>query len=348
MQPGDVDIKQIKQLFGALFSRRQSAGRLCIGALPNNLHKKEAEELRDKGLPLPRTHRATWQFFGAGDMVDLVQFLQSAGRDRGLHMRQSRFKPDAAAGKRLNVIEATHCWLDVDAKHLVGKKLIGWAHDTSTLDNVLMALGGALITCPMPPTAVVQSGGGAHAYWRLAQSQTTEQGFNDVEETNTQLARIFSGDVGAITINDPLRLPGTFNFNYDPPRPCVVAHVNPEVEYARDDLMAWATGQLPLFGEQVEVKPGDEFKHAGEQLAKQRRRGVAKGREGWRQILSDLQTTGEGKRHTAALSLTAKMTSMKWSRDYQLEVFRANGCALPQGELESIVDHAIEREKEAT
>jgi len=91
------------------------------------------------------------------------------------------------------------------------------------------------------PSIVVHSGGGFHPYWLLDEGIPAGQ-LNEVVRVNKGLS-VGLGPAG--TPLDPatdaarvLRLPGTRNFKYTPPRDARVIHWEPERRYKLSDLKA--------------------------------------------------------------------------------------------------------------
>jgi hypothetical protein len=70
---------------------------------------------------------------------------------------------------------------------------------------------------PQRASLVVESGGGYHVYWRLKEPGT-RQDILRVEMLNRQIASYLKGDMQATDASRILRLPGTLNFKYKPPR----------------------------------------------------------------------------------------------------------------------------------
>lgn len=74
-----------------------------------------------------------------------------------------------------------------------------------------------------PPSLLVDSGGGIHAYWRL---DTFISSIEDIEHRNNWLAKSFDGDP-CHSWEHILRIPGTFNFKDDEnKRPVRIVHVD--------------------------------------------------------------------------------------------------------------------------
>ncbi len=74
---------------------------------------------------------------------------------------------------------------------------------------------------PIRPSMVVESGGGLHPYWVLTQPFYLKR---ELQEAKRWLRHIAASvaDVVDETVSEParvLRIPGSYNFKYDPPRP---------------------------------------------------------------------------------------------------------------------------------
>lgn len=90
-----------------------------------------------------------------------------------------------------------------------------------------------------PPSAIVESGGGLHVYWLLAAPyllDTPERRERAREAQADWVARV-GGDPGAKDLTRVLRVPGTLNHKYDPPRPVSFRHLDLRQLYVLDDLI---------------------------------------------------------------------------------------------------------------
>lgn len=90
------------------------------------------------------------------------------------------------------------------------------------------------------PTAVVSSGGGMHIYWRLVEPMT------DLAVWTARQKALIAALGSDPVVHDPprvMRLPGTLNHKYDPPRACEVVESNTE---GRHPLDAFPVLALPL------------------------------------------------------------------------------------------------------
>ncbi|PWJ81660.1 DNA primase RepB-like protein [Pseudaminobacter salicylatoxidans] len=111
-------------------------------------------------------------------------------------------------GKRAkaNVSGSDFLWADLDGKHFPG-------NEAERLDTIL-----ALLTEDKrrpkgvpPPTAIIFSGGGYQALWKLSEPIPSEQ----AENMNRALLEAFGGASGPIAVSQLLRLPGTVNWLND-------------------------------------------------------------------------------------------------------------------------------------
>lgn len=99
-----------------------------------------------------------------------------------------------------------------------------------------------LAECPYSPSAIVSSGNGLHVYWVLNEPFDLQ---NQAERERAavllrRLAYFLGADRAAAEPARVLRVPGSSNFKYDPPRQVVVELLEPERRYHAsevDDLL---------------------------------------------------------------------------------------------------------------
>jgi len=94
---------------------------------------------------------------------------------------------------------------------------------------------------PLPPSIVIQSGGGLHVYWLLTEPLHL-QDQRDRQQARSYLRRQaihLHGDLAAAEPARILRVPGTTNFKYSPPRPVVSETFEPSRIYDITDFDAW-------------------------------------------------------------------------------------------------------------
>gem|GEM_PF-6192436 len=130
-------------------------------------------------------------------------------------------------------------WADTDAKLWPGEP-----------DPKAAALR-AIERFPLPLAAIVDSGGGFYPYLTLSEpwDVTTPGGRQRFESLNAAFARAVCGrekrpdhvqDVSRI-----LRLPGTLNHKYAPPRPVRILHCEPHVRYSLDQIEHFLKDRYP-------------------------------------------------------------------------------------------------------
>lgn len=103
---------------------------------------------------------------------------------------------DTESGTKANAVECPALWVDIDC----AKQGIAGADALAALQFL-----------PFPPTVIVNSGGGLHAYWRLEELEDLTNGYEAIEAALRQLAHILAGDVSCAEVARIMRLPGTYN-----------------------------------------------------------------------------------------------------------------------------------------
>jgi hypothetical protein len=79
---------------------------------------------------------------------------------------------------------------------------------------------------PLKPSAVVRSGGGAHLYWLLREPMELPAEAPRARDLLRRLALHLGGDITSAEPARILRIPGTLNRKYTPPRPVVLAQLD--------------------------------------------------------------------------------------------------------------------------
>lgn len=172
------------------------------------------------------------------DFAEIETFLfRNDKAGRGVFFGVCTRKPGAVQGRREDLAEAVAVWADIDA-------------ETAGLDKDTVRC--ALEACFMPPTAIVDSGRGLHAYWRLLEPVTVDpeaeggmEAGHAVEAVNRQLAGVFAGDTASVDLARVMRTPGTHNTKDDAMRPVSVLTMN-GAEYELEDLADWLSWQAPV------------------------------------------------------------------------------------------------------
>jgi DnaB helicase-like protein/primase-like protein len=154
-------------------------------------------------------------FVGIGDTVAIENFCQKHNYENihfGVGTR------DGDGGTKKNIVSIPAVWTDIDFKDT--PREIAWEK---------------LKAFPFKPSITVKSGGGIHLYWFLKESA----GKNDleaIEDVNRRIAVALGGDMAAIDAARIMRVPGTLNHKYDPPRRCELVQLN-DFTYSLDDFL---------------------------------------------------------------------------------------------------------------
>jgi len=92
------------------------------------------------------------------------------------------------------------------------------------------------------PTATVRSGGGYHCYWLLEQPWvlTTDAERQRAVKLQAAWVRLMGGDDAAKDLARVLRVPGTFNQKYTPPRPVETVYFSEDRRYTLEALAGHA------------------------------------------------------------------------------------------------------------
>lgn len=145
------------------------------------------------------------EFFLIGDHKGISGFL--AGH-KGWDCYFAVATRDGAGGRKANIVSIPAVWCDVDFKDI----------PQGDADK-------RLADFPCPPTIIVQSGGGYHLYWKLKEPAEPED-IPEAESVMRSIAMVLGGDLKATDASRILRIPGTRNFKYRPPRAVVMSHCN--------------------------------------------------------------------------------------------------------------------------
>lgn len=107
-------------------------------------------------------------------------------------------------------------------------------------------LRSRLAGCQIPPSIVIHSGGGLHAYWLL---DTPMDVAGRIEATKTllrRLARAVDGDLAVAEVARVLRVPNTLNHKHQPPALVSTETFEPTRRYAVEDIDRWLPHEPPV------------------------------------------------------------------------------------------------------
>jgi hypothetical protein len=196
------------------------------------------------------------------DMEQIKAFCAwHEGPGHAIYFGAATRRREARSGGRADAMELPALWLDADCLN----------HGLNPDET-----RQSLLTCPCPPTKIVDSGGGLHAWWFLREA--LDVSINDVGENETErqivaalhkLADVFAGDHNVCDLARIMRLPGTHNTkpkvmatrgNGAPVRVEVIHNGGPVYEF--DELAEWLDEQRPLIADPTkpdgDATDGDE------------------------------------------------------------------------------------------
>lgn len=142
-------------------------------------------------------------------------------------------------GSKEGIVEIPALWNDID----IVKGSSGYDHFKQTYKQF-----------PLKPSILIESGGGFHPYW-LLKEPTTKDDIPRVEDLLRRIAAYLGGDMAATDASRILRLPGTLNPKYKPPRKVTIGHFHPERQYNLDDFDFLSPRQGEERGSREQVHP---------------------------------------------------------------------------------------------
>jgi P4 family phage/plasmid primase-like protien len=105
-------------------------------------------------------------------------------------------------------------------------------------DNPQAEVMRVLESLACPPSIVVASGGGVHAYWLLEEPLALEAGHEAPEKLLRELATLVGGDPAVCEVARLMRLPGSTNSKRGDERPCLILKNASDGRYSLDELRA--------------------------------------------------------------------------------------------------------------
>jgi len=195
---------------------------------------------------LPDKHTEYFEISKVHDAVAYVQTrVDSHNVFFGVGLRREARGPYERGTKR-NVLSLPGIWLDVDVK--------GNTHAQETLPATWADAMQVINLCPLPPSILVSTGGGLHAYWLFNQPLEVEEGKH--ENVNTTFKKFQNrirkeaedkfgykidptGDITRV-----LRLPETYNYKGESRRPAEVIFEDPDARYSIAEIFSF--NKLPL------------------------------------------------------------------------------------------------------
>lgn len=130
------------------------------------------------------------------------------------------------------------CWVEID--------FTGMGHKSGKTIPEEQAKK-ALKEFPLKPSIILKSGGGIQIYW-LNKEPVTGKDLWRLKSINKAVALHLGADTQSVDLARILRVPGTKNVKYTPPRDCEITWWHPEFTYTMDDFDFLSIGdpELPL------------------------------------------------------------------------------------------------------
>jgi len=155
--------------------------------------------------------------------------------DRGMYFGICTRTLGASQGRRADLAECRALWADIDCLK----------------DGIDKAEAIAAVkTLPIPPSIIIDSGGGLHLYWLLIETIDVRAGQDDAEDAIVsalrQLAGVVAGDPVVCELARVMRVPGTMN-GKRPGDPAQVSVVEASWKaYDFDEIVSWLDWQRPV------------------------------------------------------------------------------------------------------
>ena len=153
-------------------------------------------------------------FFEPADLDGMAALVKGCGED--LYFGVATRRSDASGGLE-NCAHLPALFVDIDRE--------GEAIGTDNLDDL-----------PCPPSIVINSGGGLHAYWLLREPVDLSRERDEVYRLLRGLASAVGGDPAAAEPARILRIPNTVNRKYSPARRVTVKVFEPGRRYNPSDF----------------------------------------------------------------------------------------------------------------
>lgn len=183
---------------------------------------------------------------------------------RNVFFGVAKFATDKNRTKE-NVKALKAFWLDIDCGEAKAQIDPTTKRPDGYIDQQagLAALKSFYKTVGLPTPTLVSSGGGIHAYWPLEQEVTRGE-WEPVAERLKEICRAqnFYVDDAVFEVARVLRVPGTYNFKEEEPRPVQMLHVGKTTTLEEMRSILGVKAKPSIFD--------DDYKPTAQQLAKQR------------------------------------------------------------------------------
>jgi len=188
------------------------AGSLAIISRPTDANLKIAEDALAAGEKRGGfIYKETTRQFAGNDpngLTNLITLLNERNGIAHISARMGRIKIGSPTAKLDNIEQVGALWIDIDAKKMAPT----FYPDP---DTAVQCAVDALLEFELPPTMIVFTGGGVHAYWKLSQG-AGPAALSVIETCNRALVNLFTADdtPAIMKANAAMRIPGTINCKY--------------------------------------------------------------------------------------------------------------------------------------
>lgn len=196
------------------------------------------------------------QFIHSSPIFFDVWYCTSRQSEMGIN---GRGKPKAVRVAK-NAMSLKAIWVDVDVKADKPDK------NYTTLTDALDAVGSFVKAVGLPPpSALVNSGGGLHVYWISDKPLTPAEWEPYAQGLKALLLREGVKCDAGITTDEAriLRVPGTLNHKYNPPKPVVLMSLGQDYNFDQDFLFLSQIAPVrPVAAQPVHIdvtEPGSVF-----------------------------------------------------------------------------------------
>src|SRR4029453_8233891 len=175
-------------------------------------------ELRARTQPGPRDFIRLSQADAVSRVTAYIAACASEGNHPYFGVAE---RATAANGKKENLSQLRALFADCDFK------------DSSEGET-----RARIATFPLPPSMLVESGGGLYPFWLLKDpvDLRAEGAIARVEGLIRRVVATLHADANATDVTRLLRLPGTMNEKYDPPRAVLISECHPERAYTLEQF----------------------------------------------------------------------------------------------------------------
>jgi hypothetical protein len=171
----------------------------------------------------------TPKYVSTRDTQDIMRFLQKWDQpERGLFFCVGTLKPGAKREKA-GIAEIAFLHADIDFKDI---------------DDNRQDVERKLRQLRLPPSIIVFSGNGIHAYWLLKEAATDD--FDRIEAAYRLLADTVGGDMQVCEIARLMRLPGSHNSKQGAWTPVEIIELQADRRYDLDDIEEWLAETSPI------------------------------------------------------------------------------------------------------